>query len=52
MGHAKWEELFENLLGTMYLTNWTTMKGVHDVTPHEQDLSHVKVFSSIAYITF
>ena len=41
---------------TVYLMNRCTTSGVHDVTPHEKffrkkpDLSHVRIFGSIAYV--
>ena len=40
----------------VYLMNRCTTSGVHDVTPHEKffgkkpDLSHVRIFGSIAYV--
>mgnify|MGYP000695168542 FL=1 len=40
----------------VYLLNWCTTSGVHEVTPHEKydekkpDLSHIRIFSSLAYV--
>ena len=40
----------------IYLMNWCTTSGVHEVSPHEkhygnkQNLSHVRIFGSIAYV--
>ena len=41
---------------TVYLMNRCTTSGVHDVTPYEKfygkkpDLSHIRIFGSIAYV--
>ena len=53
MPKSYWVEAANTVI---YVMNWCTTSGVHEVTPHDKcygnqlNLSHVRIFNSIAYV--
>ena len=53
MPKSYWAEVANTAI---YVMNWCTTSGVHEVMPHEKyygrkpDLSHIRIFGTIAYV--